>query len=428
MGAFGEKLRKQREQRNIALDAISNTTKISTRMLRALEDENFDQLPGGVFNKGFVRAYARQVGLNEEEAISDYLSALRDSQIQSHKILPDFRNSAAPPFEVAAPEPPQPNRHNHESDRVRKTDFPNNAPRDSAWRGTALRKNPPQDQALSGKDSGNDRVRQSDRRKQNRRNDDRRDNNEVPRQPVYSSMPIFTSGAPGEIQPDSAGKPSARIPWGTLAAALLLISAMLAFWNFRRQSHLSAASPSAAASSQTTPAVAAPPIATSYQPSSANGSPKTRQTSPAAYPATTAHTSSLPAATSPSSKPTATTDSSTAGGAATPPAAKAALHVPVAKPPATFTLLIRAEKTTWVSIVADGKPVAEETLIAPAHTSVRATRDIVVKAGNARGISFLLNDKEIPSEGSDGEVRTYIFDGSGMKISAAQTPTTERQP
>ena len=59
VGEFGEKLRKHREQRGIALDAISNTTKISTRMLRAIEEEHFDQLPGGVFNKGFVRAYAR---------------------------------------------------------------------------------------------------------------------------------------------------------------------------------------------------------------------------------------------------------------------------------------------------------------------------------------------------------------------------------
>ena len=94
MGVFGEKLRKQREQQGIELDAISYTTKISTRMLRALEDEHFDQLPGGVFNKGFVRAYARQVGLNEEEAIADYLAAVRgnqsrENQIQEHSISPD---------------------------------------------------------------------------------------------------------------------------------------------------------------------------------------------------------------------------------------------------------------------------------------------------------------------------------------------------
>src|SRR5580658_4116214 len=106
VGAFGEKLRKQREQRGIELDAISNTTKISTRMLRALEDERFDQLPGGVFNKGFVRAYARLVGLDEEEAIADYLAALRESQIQAQSILPDFRSPAGKPDTVAVREAP----------------------------------------------------------------------------------------------------------------------------------------------------------------------------------------------------------------------------------------------------------------------------------------------------------------------------------
>src|SRR5580704_11198992 len=85
LGAFGEKLRKQREQQGIGLDAISDTTKISTRMLRALEEEHFDQLPGGVFNKGFVRAYAREVGSNEEEAIADYLAAMRESQLRENQ-------------------------------------------------------------------------------------------------------------------------------------------------------------------------------------------------------------------------------------------------------------------------------------------------------------------------------------------------------
>ena len=75
MPSFGEKLRKEREQRKITLDDISSTTKISTRMLRALEDEHFEELPGGVFNKGFVRAYARHIGLDEEQAITDYLDA-----------------------------------------------------------------------------------------------------------------------------------------------------------------------------------------------------------------------------------------------------------------------------------------------------------------------------------------------------------------
>src|SRR5216683_2565670 len=101
--SFGEKLRKEREQRKITLDDISSSTKISTRMLRALEEEHFDQLPGGVFNKGFVRAYARQVGLDEEESVADYLAALRESQIQQQSILPDFRAPAGKPSPSCAP-------------------------------------------------------------------------------------------------------------------------------------------------------------------------------------------------------------------------------------------------------------------------------------------------------------------------------------
>ena len=75
MGSFGARLKKQREQRKISLDDISASTKIGTRFLKALEDENFDQLPGGIFNKGFVRAYARHLGLDEDQTVEDYLEA-----------------------------------------------------------------------------------------------------------------------------------------------------------------------------------------------------------------------------------------------------------------------------------------------------------------------------------------------------------------
>ncbi len=90
--------------------------------------------------------------------------------------------------------------------------------------------------------------------------------------------------------------------------------------------------------------------------------------------------------------------------------------------PAAFTLLIRADQTSWVSITADGKVVAEETLIAPAEKSVRASNQIVVKAGNAAGVSFLFNSKEIPAQGNNGEVRTYTFDASGIKASPGSPP------
>jgi cytoskeleton protein RodZ len=82
MGSFGDRLKKEREQRSISLDDIALSTKIGTRMLRALEEEKFEQLPGGIFNKGFVRAYARHLGLDENETIAQYQTALSESQIK----------------------------------------------------------------------------------------------------------------------------------------------------------------------------------------------------------------------------------------------------------------------------------------------------------------------------------------------------------
>jgi cytoskeleton protein RodZ len=76
---FGEELRRERESRGIALEEITEATKISSRHLVALEHEEFRQLPGGVFNKGIVRGYARVVGLDEEAWVGNYLSAYQQS-------------------------------------------------------------------------------------------------------------------------------------------------------------------------------------------------------------------------------------------------------------------------------------------------------------------------------------------------------------
>ena len=75
----GYGLRKERESRGIALDTVVSATKITSRHLKCHEEERFDQLPGGVFNKGMVRSYARMLGLNEDEWISKYLAASKQS-------------------------------------------------------------------------------------------------------------------------------------------------------------------------------------------------------------------------------------------------------------------------------------------------------------------------------------------------------------
>jgi cytoskeleton protein RodZ len=77
VASFGESLREARKARNITLQEIADITKIGTRTLQALENEQFDLLPGGIFNKGFVRSYARCVGLDEERTVAAYMAAAK---------------------------------------------------------------------------------------------------------------------------------------------------------------------------------------------------------------------------------------------------------------------------------------------------------------------------------------------------------------
>ena len=75
---FGESLKREREMRGVTLEEISAATQIASRFLRAIENEEWDQLPGGVFNRGFVRAVARYLGLDEESIVAEYTLAVGD--------------------------------------------------------------------------------------------------------------------------------------------------------------------------------------------------------------------------------------------------------------------------------------------------------------------------------------------------------------
>ena len=77
-GTFGENLKREREMRGVTLDEITAATRIASRFLQAIENEDWDQLPGGVFNRGFVRAMARYLGLDEENIVAEYTLAVGD--------------------------------------------------------------------------------------------------------------------------------------------------------------------------------------------------------------------------------------------------------------------------------------------------------------------------------------------------------------
>ena len=94
---FGERLRRERELRGVSRDEVCAATRIGTRFVEALETEQWGILPGGIFNRGFVRSVARFLGLDEDDLLAEYDLAMIEQHSQVEASL-------------SAPPPPQPAR------------------------------------------------------------------------------------------------------------------------------------------------------------------------------------------------------------------------------------------------------------------------------------------------------------------------------
>lgn len=294
MASFGARLKKEREQRKISLDDISASTKIGTRLLKALEDEHFDQLPGGIFNKGFVRAYARHLGLDEDQAVADYLEA-------------SGANLPTPPG--------------------------------------------------------------------------------GPEAPVLELKP--------ELERKARGKNSdAGLPWGILAALLLVVAFGFALWSFYTREKEKAVNP-----------------------------PRDQAASVA--------TGSSDAASRPGSSedklPTGSKNAAAALGTqpAIPSSSPAAAETSMVSPGPAFTVLVKAHEDSWVAITVDGKQVMQDTLVAPAEKSVSAQKEITVRAGNIGALDFFFNGKKLPAQGDLGEVKTLTFGGNGLEVRVSSPPPSQ---
>ncbi|HEY3974676.1 MAG TPA: RodZ domain-containing protein [Candidatus Sulfotelmatobacter sp.] len=410
MGEFGDKFRKAREKKELSYDDVSNVTKISSRMLQAIEEEHFDQLPGGVFNKGFIRAYAKHLGLNAEDAITDYLACLRQAQIDAHEVWdpqPTAKSPAKP--HTAAPE----------KVRAERPHFVEPAK-------PAVESQVP---------------------------------SEVQELPELQ-LPRAEHVRPG--RKDLALKPSRELPWGILAVAALIVVLGLVLWirhthttNAATRSFSTNAAPSNTTAENLASAKPAPDEPATEKTALGKSAPVKHEpvkhkeekrgpdapapplvsvsSTPAPQPASSASVNAPPSLTHGSSNSQPLANYSAATPSATSPAAdangvdsdkndvsvrtfpKSTAKLSVKSVP-PLTLTIRATETSWISVLADGQPVSQETLIAPAHTSVRATREIVARIGNAAGVTFLWNGHEISADGAEAEVKTFVFDANGMRV------------
>jgi cytoskeletal protein RodZ len=337
--SFGEKLKLEREKRKITLDQISSSTKISTRLLQALEQDKFNQLPGGIFNKGFVRAYARFVGLDEDQTIADYLDA----------------SGEAPPA--------RPEANNRESDHSGSRETP---ARPLKTRGSSGRETKPR----------NIRIQETE-----------------------------DAAGPLELRAAAASR---QLPWGIFAAVLLFVALALSLWShFRRtqhpESHPPAAASSVSPSSEVRPGEqpSAPSSGISTASQSATAAIQTKPSTPAV-----GDTSAKPA-------PLPTTSQ-------TPPIATSS----PAPAPGTFTLLIKAREDSWITLTVDGKPEGSDMLLGGGERTVFAHKSVVVKAGNAGAVDFLLNGKKLPPVGGFGEVKIVTIGPTGIQpITSAAPPT-----
>jgi cytoskeletal protein RodZ len=75
---LGEKLRQARESRGITISEVAEQTRISGLYLESIENNDYRGLPGGIFNKGFVKSYAKYVGIDEQEALRDYAQLISE--------------------------------------------------------------------------------------------------------------------------------------------------------------------------------------------------------------------------------------------------------------------------------------------------------------------------------------------------------------
>ena len=98
---FGERMRRLREERGISLRDIAEHTKLSVRTLEALERNDISLLPGGIYSRGLVRAYAEQIGADPETAVREFIERFPDASVTTGSPYVTEEINTDPPSQLA---------------------------------------------------------------------------------------------------------------------------------------------------------------------------------------------------------------------------------------------------------------------------------------------------------------------------------------
>ena len=88
---LGEKLRAAREERGVSISEVAEQTRIAAMYIECIENDNYKPLPGGIFNKGFVKSYARFIGYDEQTALQEYSRLASQSEENQADHLRSYR-------------------------------------------------------------------------------------------------------------------------------------------------------------------------------------------------------------------------------------------------------------------------------------------------------------------------------------------------
>ena len=97
---FGERMKRLREQRGVSLRDIADHTKLSVRTLEALERNDVSLLPGGIYSRGLVRAYAEQIGADPEATVQEFVARFPDAAVADGSKYVDEEVNTDPPSQL----------------------------------------------------------------------------------------------------------------------------------------------------------------------------------------------------------------------------------------------------------------------------------------------------------------------------------------
>lgn len=135
MSGIGEQLRKAREAKGLSISDIEKATKIQSRYLEAIENNDFDKLPGDFYVRAFIRQYAQIVGLDGKELLSQYQGEVANEEVSQPEESPAHEVHEGAHEEAAAPVEPAENKPARISaSRPAKREIAEEAPKDAKWR------------------------------------------------------------------------------------------------------------------------------------------------------------------------------------------------------------------------------------------------------------------------------------------------------